>query len=155
MPRLAILEEAKRRSSRLTGEQREAAIRVVAEELGRRPEVVLGLVFGGVLVPGKPVRDIDVAVYTGHRVGPGEWPVYVDELRSELEKALRRRLGLVKAVDVVLLEYAPPLLRAEALRRGRVVVDRSPGLRGVLLLRALDEARGLARTRRLRGSRGG
>ena len=155
MPRLAILEEAKRRSTRLTEGQREAVIRVVAEALERRPEVVLGIVFGGVLVPGKPVRDIDVAVYTGHRVGPGEWPVYVDELRAVLERELRRRLGLLKAVDVVLLEYAPPGLRAEILRWGRVVVDRSPGLRGVLLLHALDEARGLERTRsRLAGRRG-
>jgi len=155
MPRLAILEDAKRRSARLTRGQREAVARLVAEVLGRRPEVVLGILFGGVLVEGKPVRDIDVAVYTGHRVAPEEWPVYVDELRVELERALRARLGLVKAVDVVVLEYVPPRLRAEVLRRGRVVVDRSPGLRGVLLLRALDEARGLERTRASAGGRVG
>ena len=91
------------------------------------------------------MRDIDVAVYTGYRVSPDERPAYVAELRDTLEKELRRRLGILKAVDVVLLEYAPPRLKAVALRDGLVVVDRAPGLRGVLLLHALDDARVLDR----------
>ena len=154
MSRLAILEDAKRRSTRLTGEQREAVVRLVANVLSQRREVLLALVFGGILVEGKPIRDIDVAVYTGHRVAPSEWPAYIDELRSTLEKVVRSRLGLLKAVDVVLLEYAPPRLRAEILRKGLVVVNRSPGLRGLLLLHALDEARALENTsRRLKARR--
>ena len=148
MPRLAVLEEAKRKSSRLTREQREKAIKIIADLLSRQEEIVLALVFGGVLIEGKPIRDIDVAVYTGHRVAPDEWPVYVDELRVLLERELRARLGLLKAVDVVLLEYTPPRLRAKILAEGRVIVNRSPGIRGVLLLHALDEARFLERRKR-------
>ena len=90
-------------------------------------EIILAVVFGGVLVEGKPIRDIDVAVYTGYVVKPSEWPIYVDELRTVLEKELHRGLGLRKAVDVVLLEYTPPRLRATILREGRVVIDRSRG----------------------------
>jgi predicted nucleotidyltransferase len=154
MSRLAILEEVRRRSSRLPQGLRERIIAVISEALGGREEIKLALVFGGLLVPGKPVRDIDVAVYTGYRVGPGEWPLYVDELRDLLLHVLRRRLGVEKAVDVVLLEYVPPGLRAAILRGGRVVVDREPGLRAVLLLQALDELRGLERARRIRGEEG-
>ena len=145
MSRLAILEDAKRRSTRLDRGQREEVVRLIREVLGRRREVVLATVFGGILVDGKPVRDIDVAVYTGYSVSPDEWPAYVAELRDTLEKELRRRLGILKAVDIVLLEYAPPRLRAAALRDGLVVVDRAPGLRSVLLLHALDDVKALNR----------
>ena len=143
MSRLAILGDAKRRSTRLTRGQREEIIHVVSGLLSRREEIVLALVFGGILVEEKPIRDVDVAVYTGYRVAPDEWPVYVDELRVMLERELRSQLGLLKAVDVVLLEYAPPRLRAEILMKGRVIVNRSPGIRGVLLLHALDDTRAL------------
>jgi len=96
----------------------------------------------------KPIRDIDVAVYTGYVVKPSEWPIYVDELRTVLEKELHRGLGLRKAVDVVLLEYTPPRLRATILREGRVVIDRSPGTRALLLLHSLDDAKAIERTRK-------
>ncbi len=145
MSRLSILEDLKRRSVRLSREERLEAVRVLRDALLERGEVVLALVFGGILVEDKPIRDIDVAVYTEYSVSPREWPEYVEELRGQLERRLRERLGLVKAVDVVLLEYAPPRLRAEILSKGVIIVDRSPGLRGVLLLHALDELRALSR----------
>ena len=149
MSRLAILEDLKRRSVRLPEGLREEAIRVLAEVLGGREEIELAMVFGGVLVEGKPVRDIDVAVYTGYRVPPEDWPVYVDELRNILEKALWRRVGLLKAVDVVLLEYAPPVLAAKILRTGRILVERRPGLHALLLLHAADQERVVKRWRRM------
>ena len=131
----------------MTRGQREKAIKIIADLLSRQEEIVLALVFGGVLIEGKPIRDIGVAVYTGHRVAPDEWPAYVDELRVLLERGLKARLGLLKAVDVVLLEYTPPRLRAKILAEGQVIINRSPGIRGVLLLHALDEARFLQRRR--------
>jgi len=139
MVKLSILEDLKKRSMMLSEEQRKAIESTVREVLSRRSEVKLALIFGGLLVPGKPVRDVDVAVYTGYTVSPRRWPVYVDELRTELEKALKRRLGLLKLVDVVVLEYAPPKLRVEILSKGKVVVEREPGLRGLLLLHAREE----------------
>ena len=148
MPRIAILEDAKRRSTRLTREQREKAIQIITNALRRRGEIILAIVFGGVLVEEKPIRDIDVAIYTGYRVKPGEWPSYVDELRTVLEKELHQGLGLRKAVDIVLLEYAPPRLRATILKEGRVIIDRSPGLRALLLLHSLDDAKAMERTRK-------
>ena len=98
----------------------------------------------------KPVRDIDVAVYTGYRVLPDDWPAYVGGLRNMLEKRLSRQLGLVKAVDVVLLEYVQPRLRAEILRKGLVVLNRAPGIRAVMLLHAIDDVRALDVSRRIK-----
>lgn len=143
MSRLAILEDAKRRSTRLSRDQRKKIIQLIRDTLVSREEVVLALVFGGILVDGKPVRDIDVAIYTGYRVSPDDWPAYVGEIRDMLEKRLNRLLGLVKAVDVVLLEYVQPRLRVAILRKGLVILDRAPGIRGVLLLHALDEMKAL------------
>ena len=112
----------------------------------------MALAFGGILVEGKPIRDIDVAVYTGYHVSPEEWPYYAGELRDLLEAAVRSRLGLRKAVDVVVLEYAPPGLRAAILAGGRLLVNRRPGLRALLLLHSRDEERSIqakaARARR-------
>ncbi|BEP17244.1 nucleotidyltransferase domain-containing protein [Pyrofollis japonicus] len=147
MSRLSIREDIKKRSIRFNEKQLEAIKNLLASALQQRDEVVLAILFGGLLIRGKPVRDIDVAVYTDYRVGSEEWPVYVDELRHNLEKLLRIELGIEKAVDVVLLEYAPPKLRAEILSKGLILVDKVPGIRSVLLLHARDE---LARfTRRL------
>ena len=143
MSKLAILEDVKRRSTWLSREQRAKIICLIRDALASRREIVLALVFGGILVDDKPVRDIDVAVYTGYRVLPDDWPAYVGGLRDMLEKRLSRQLGLVKAVDVVLLEYVQPRLRAEILRKGLVVLNRAPGIRAVMLLHAIDDVRAL------------
>ncbi len=148
MSKLSILEDLKRRSTRLSDEERKQAIEVLAETLSQRKEVVLALVFGGVTEKDKPVRDIDIAIYTGYKVRPEEWPEYIDKLRTVLEKKLRSALGILKAVDLVLLEYAPSRLRAKALKKGIVLVDRAPGLRGLLLLHAQDEVKALDRLRK-------
>ena len=148
MPKLSILEDLKRRSTRISDKERKQAIEVLAETLFQREEVVLALVFGGLIRRDKPVRDIDVAIYTDYKVGPEEWPEYIDKLRTVLEKRLRGTLGILKAVDLVLLEYAPPRLRAKALKKGIVLVNRAPGLRGLLLLHAQDEVKALDRLRK-------
>ncbi len=147
MSHLAILEELKRKSMKLDKSVRERIVEAIAKALAERTEILLGVVFGGLLVEEKPIRDIDLAVYTGYSVSPDNLPVYVDELRGIVEEAVERETGLLKAVDIIVLEYAPPRLRAKALREGRVVVYRAPGLRGLLLLWARDELRGLERSR--------
>ncbi len=38
---------------------------------------------------GKPIRDINVAVYTGYCVPPEDPPEYIDELHSMLENRCR------------------------------------------------------------------
>ncbi len=68
-------------------------------------------------------------------------------------KTVVEETSILKHLDVVVLEYAPPRLRVEILGRGRVVVDRSPGLRALLLLHALDEVKALERIERLRENR--
>ena len=150
MSKLAILEDVKRRSTWLSREQRVKIIQLIRDALASREEIILALVFGGILVDGKPVRDIDVAVYTGYRVLPDDWPAYVGGLRDMLEKRLSRQLGLVKAVDVVLLEYVQPRLRAEILRKGLVVLNRAPGIRAIMLLHAIDDVRALDVSRRIK-----
>ena len=129
---------------RIDKETRKRAIEVISKFLAKREEVVLALIFGGFLDE-RPVRDIDVAVYTDYKVSYEEWPAYVDELSSSLERKLKEELGLLKAVDVVLLEYLPPRVRAKALSEGLVILNRSPGLRGLLLLRTLEEINALRR----------
>ena len=152
LARLSKVEEAKRRSTHLSRGQRREALEAIREVLERRGEVLLALACGGILVEGKPVRDIDVAVYTGYHVSPEEWPCYAGELRDLLEAAVRSRLGLRKAVDVVVLEYAPPGLRAAILAGGRLLANRRPGLRALLLLHSRDEEKSIqakaARARR-------
>lgn len=125
--------------------EREKVLNTIREYLERRSEVELALVFGG-FISCEVFRDVDVALYTGHRVPVSEEFTYIDEVRDELE----RRVGF--AVDVVLLDYAPPRFRIEVLRRGVVLVERVPGLRAILLLHALDEVKGLERTRHVLGT---
>ncbi len=151
MSRLTRIREDMRRSSKIPSELREGLAKTLAEALEKREEIVLALLFGGILRPGKPVRDIDVAIYTGHRVDPQEWPYYADQLCRELEEALRERLGLEKAVDIVVLEAAPPPLRLKALE-GRILVCRVPGIRGPLKLHTAEELKALQRRLGKRGA---
>jgi len=153
MSRLARIREEMRRSIRIPREKREAVARVLAEVLSRHNEILLAALFGGITVEDKPVRDIDVAIYTGYGVDPGELPYYADKLRGELEKELEEKLGLRKAVDVVPLEMVPPALRVNALK-GRILVEWTPGLRGALLLHAYEEIRAMERRSRQTGTQG-
>jgi predicted nucleotidyltransferase len=151
MVRLSILEDLKRRNVELSEVQRKSIEDLLREILSKHKEVSLALLFGGILVPGKPVRDIDVAVYTDYRVPYERWPVYADELRVELENALEKSLGLLKYVDVIILEYAPPKFRVEVLSHGKVIVERVPGLRTILLLHEREELEKFVGRRRVLG----
>jgi len=80
-------------------EERERALNALKLALSARNEVELAVVHGG-FVSSEVFRDVDVALYTGHRVSADETPSYVDEVREELERVI----GI--GVDVQLLDYA-------------------------------------------------
>lgn len=87
-------------------------------------------------------RDVDVAVYTGYRIKYDEEPVYVDELREELEKEVK------VPVDIQLLDYTPPAFRLTALRV-EVLFEKIDGLRAILRLHATEELKALRLRKRL------
>jgi predicted nucleotidyltransferase len=85
------------------------------ECLERHPEVRLAVLFGSAARGESRERsDVDL----GLRLVPGRLP------DAALEADLGRAAG--RAVDLVILDSAPPLLRFEISRDGRVVVERDP-----------------------------
>ena len=119
---------------RLSGEEKERILALLADRLSSRAELIFAIVFGGFLEE-RPFRDIDVGVYLAHGTRAGEDIVeaalYAEELSAELSKLV----GL--PVDVVVLNHAPVWLLYRALK-GRVILDRDPVLRARLYLMALD-----------------
>lgn len=80
------------------------------------PGVRLAVIFGSRgRDRGRAPRDLDVGVWLDDRAGDR-----LPELRVALERAAGR------PVDLVLLDEAPPLLRFEIARGGRVLVEREP-----------------------------
>lgn len=122
-------------------ERRKAAARI-ARELARRREVLLAILYGG-FTRRRLFRDIDVAVYTAGRIGYDDEPYYTYTLSLELTRLLK------VSVDVKLLDYAPPGFRVTVLVEGHTLLEKKPGLRWSLLLRALDEAERLQQRRHL------
>jgi predicted nucleotidyltransferase len=92
-----------------------SAVQVLAGALQSRPGVRLAVLFGsasrGEAAPGS---DLDVGVL----IDPGR------EDAAALEVALARATG--RRVDVVRLDAAPPLLRFEIARDGRLLLERTP-----------------------------
>ena len=142
MSRLRILEEARRRPKTMGSGERERVLSALKLALSARDEVELAVVHGG-FVGSEVFRDIDVALYTGHRVSADEAPSYADGVREELERAI----GI--GVDVQLLDYAPPGFTYRALTRCRVLVERRPGLSSILRVHAKEDLRRLRRALRL------
>jgi len=100
----------------------------VERVLGRDERVLLAVVFGSV-ARGEPARDVDVGVYTAGELGVMELALY----EAELVECMGYE------VDLVPLAEAPPLLRVEALRGGRVVFSRGELLPIDLLLASEGE----------------
>jgi predicted nucleotidyltransferase len=92
-------------------------LRPLGEALAAQPAVRLAVVFGsaarGRAAPG---GDLDLAV----RLAPD-----TVESRRAVASAAGRAIG--REIDLVELDGAPPLLRFEIARDGRVVVEREPG----------------------------
>ena len=86
----------------------------LADALQTRSGVLLAVLFGSAARGGAtPGSDLDIGVL----LDPGE-------SASALEVALARVTG--RSVDVVRLDVAPPLLRFEIARDGRLLLERAP-----------------------------
>ncbi|MEM0336065.1 MAG: hypothetical protein QXT33_06665 [Thermofilum sp.] len=140
MSRLRALEEGRRRPKSMPWEERGKVLELLGGLLYERGEVLLAVVHGG-FVSSNIFRDVDVAVYTGYAVSYDREPVYIDELRECLEE----KVGL--PIDVQLLDYAPPSFRLAALR-GKLLFEKTCGLRATLRLHAAEELEALQLKRR-------
>ena len=91
---------------------------VLEGELRRHPAILLAVLFGS-SARGVPSRnsDIDLGILLSED-GADE--------RSGIEAALCRAAG--RPVDLIFLEEAPPLLRFEVARDGKVLLERRPFL---------------------------
>lgn len=82
------------------------------------PEIRLAVLFGSVAKRrGRADSDLDVGV-----LFTGDGPVDLPALRVRLERDTGR------VVDLIALDSAPPLLRMEIARHGRVLLERDPGV---------------------------
>jgi len=102
------------------------------EILKGKREVILAIVFGGVLRR-SVVRDIDLAVYLDSSLVGDEIDAAV--YSEKLSKELSNRIGI--PVDVVVINFAPMWLKKRILE-GRVLIDRDPILRLSLKLAVMD-----------------
>ncbi|MBO3839754.1 MAG: nucleotidyltransferase domain-containing protein [Thermoproteota archaeon] len=131
MSRLRILEEEKRRSKSMPWSKREKVLERLLKLLYEHREILLAVAHGG-FVNSNIFRDVDIAVYTRYAISYDEEPVYVDELKEDLEKEVNL------PIDVQLLDYAPPAFKLAALR-GKLLLERISGLRALLRLHAAEE----------------
>jgi predicted nucleotidyltransferase len=96
--------------------------------LERHPDVRLAYVFGSVARGHERVgSDVDIAILFQNAPAPAT----VDRLAIDLQRALHR------AVDLVVLNSAPPLLAREAITGGRLIVCRDEDERVCFEARAL------------------
>lgn len=135
MSRLRILEEKRRLPKSMPPDERREILEFLRKRLFEHREVLLAVIHGG-FMSSRVFRDVDVAVYTGCRIKYDEEPVYVDELREELEKEVK------VPIDIQLLDYTPPAFRLTALR-GEVLFEKIYGLRAILRLHATEELKAL------------
>jgi predicted nucleotidyltransferase len=88
--------------------------------LGPRAEVLEAYLFGSqALGRAQPHSDIDVAVYIQEAKTTASVYGYAADLTTDLMAALA-----TNAIDVVVLNYAPPVLYHRVLRDGRRILSR-------------------------------
>lgn len=104
---------------------------ILSPYFAKRPEVVAVYLFGsraeGVA---RPDSDLDLALMLDRL--PDLPLLYRLEIMSDLQDLLRQR------VDAVLFQEASPLLAFQILRHGRLVFDRNPDRRAVIIMHALS-----------------
>ncbi len=95
-------------------------VETLERRLGARPEILDAYLFGsGARGRAQPHSDVDVAVYVDPDRLPDSPFGYEAELAAELVAALAH-----DAVDVVVLNHAPPLVYQRVLRDGVRVMSR-------------------------------
>lgn len=102
----------------------------------KRSEIAAAFVFGSVARETEgPLSDLDIAVLLGEAGRMEESGYgYLAGLTAEIMKALHRN-----DVDVLLLNTAPPLLKHQVLRDGKLLFCRSPGYLAEFRQRAFNE----------------
>jgi hypothetical protein len=104
----------------MSADDRQQLVDCLRERLGARPEILEAYLFGSRAHRGPQSHsDIDVAVYIDLGRLPGSAFGYVAELTADMVSALRH-----DAVDVVVLNQAPPLLYHRVLRDGLRLMTR-------------------------------
>ena len=111
---------------RLSPTEREGLLEKIRNILERK-DVELAVVFGS-FVELESFRDIDIAVH-----GKNLELEDVLQMSAELEDVLKT------PVDVVPLSTLNPKFRHHVLVKGKMIIDRRPGLYEALLIQALDE----------------
>lgn len=97
-------------------------IKRLRDRLARHPEILEAYLFGSRARGDEAAHsDVDVAVYVDPARVPDSSFGYAAKLTAELVKALGS-----DAVDVVILNHAPPLLYHRVLRDGVRVLTRDP-----------------------------
>ena len=138
MSKLRTLEDKMREPKSMPWSERYRIELRVKRVLERERSVELAVLHGGFL-HSEVFRDIDIAVYTGHRVSYSESHAYADSLRDKLERVA----GI--AVDVQILDYAPPDFTYKVLSEGKILLEKTPGIAAILRIHALEDLRRLRR----------
>jgi uncharacterized protein len=118
-------------------------IEEIRARLDDRPEIVLAYLFGSsARGTASPQSDLDVAVLAS------ETSPNVLRYRARLAEALTEVAG-GKAVEVILLDEAPPALAGRIVREGRLLVCRDESQRVRFEVRALEREFDTAPLRRV------
>jgi predicted nucleotidyltransferase len=108
--------------------------------LGERHDIRLAYLFGSCASgTARPGSDLDVAILFDHLPAPAS----LDRLTEDLEAATERR------VDLVVLNFAPPLLAREVIARGRLVKCRHDDERVSFVTRTTARYQDTAHLRRV------
>ncbi len=135
MSKLRIREEELRKPREMSASDRERVVRILKDVLSREERVELAVLHGGFL-NNEVFRDIDIALLLR---GAGNELVYVEELRDRLEKLL----GI--GIDIQILNDASPNFVYHVLSKGRVLVEKRPGIAAIARIHALEEVKRLKR----------
>ncbi|MCC7203148.1 MAG: nucleotidyltransferase domain-containing protein [Nitrospirae bacterium] len=103
-------------------ESRQTLIEEIKTLLSPREEIALAYLFGS-FSKGTPTShsDIDIAVLINGNISEEGYPYgYRSELLSHLMKGLR-----TNSIDLVILNEAPPFLRFQVIRYGKIILSRS------------------------------
>ncbi len=112
---------------RMNEHEKERVLDRVRELLMHEDKVLLAIVFGS-FVELESFRDIDIAVYSLDTSLD-----YIAKLSAELEL----KLGI--PVDIVPITELDPYFKLSILTRGKVILEKVPGLYEALLREAEDE----------------
>src|SRR4030067_3735866 len=107
----------------MTGiEKREDLIKEIKSLLLPRKEIVLAYLYGSSAKgTSRPYSDVDIAILLDKNMSVEECPYgYHAELLAILMKALR-----TNRIDLTILNEAPPFLKFQVIRYGRVILIRS------------------------------